>query len=299
MATPDILVWRSLLYVPANNPRFIEKAHTRGADGIILDLEDSVPAAERDAARAALPDAVAQAGQGGADVLVRINSADAEATQDINAGVIPGVRGVFVTKVRDPAHLGSVADRVAAREHEHGMAPGTVRLIPMIETAAAYFPAREIAKAEPRSSAMVLGGEDFAMDVGMVPGGDTLAMAKQQVCYAARAAGLMPLGLMGTVADFTDLEGVREAAERAHRFGMEGASCIHPSNVPILNAAFSPGPDAVDHAERVVAAYAEATKAGRGAITVDGKMIDGPVVRRAEKLLARWRAIEAREAAKE
>ena len=167
-------------------------------------------------------------------------------------------------------------------------------MVPMIETAAAYFKAVEIAAADPRNVAMNLGGEDFAADMGLAPGADTLALAKQQVAIAARATGLMPMGLMGTVADFLDLEGIKIAAETARRFGMEGASCVHPSNVPILNAAFSPSPEEIDNARRVVDAYADATAKGSGAITVDGKMIDVPVVQRAEKMLARWAAIKGR-----
>jgi len=288
-------VWRSLLFVPANMPRFIDKAHTRGADGIILDLEDSVPEAELDVARTALCDAAASVSQNGADVLVRINNPDAQAAADIDAAVFPGVRAILLPKARNAGHVQDISARIAAREMAEGMASGTVRLVPMIETADAYFQAVDIGRADPRNVAMNLGGEDFAMDIGMEPDGDTLAMPKQQIIIAARAAGLMPMGLFGTVADFKDLDGVRRAAETARRFGMEGASCIHPSNVPILNEAFSPDAEAVAHAERAVAAYAEATAAGKGAITVDGKMIDVPVVQRAEKLLARWRAIQARQ----
>jgi len=295
MTTEEFPVWRSMLFVPANNPRFIDKAHTRGADAIILDLEDSVPDAELDVARAALRHAAQTVAQAGADVVVRINNPDQLAAADIEAAVFPGVKALLLPKARGAAHVRDISAQMAAREETEGMASGTVRLVPMIETADAYFQALEIARADKRNVALNLGGEDFAADVGMVPDGETLALPKQQIVIAARAAGLMPLGLFGTVADFQDLEGVRRAAETARRFGMEGASCIHPSNVPILNEAFSPNPEEVEHANRVITAYAEATAAGQGAITVDGKMIDVPVVERAEKLLARWAAIEARQ----
>ena len=292
-------IWRSLMFVPANNPKFIAKAHTRNADGIILDLEDSVPDSELESARAGLRMAVASVARGGSDVLVRINNPDHLCMDDIQAAVIEGVTAIMLPKARNAMHVQSVSEAIGKCEHANGMTAGSIRLVPMIETAAAYFQSLEIGAADPRNIAMHLGGEDFSSDVGMIPGADTLAMPKQQVVIAARAAGLIPLGLMGTVADFQDLNGIRLAAEMSRRFGIEGASCVHPSNVPILNAAFSPNPDEIDYAERVVAIYANATAKGIGAISVDGKMIDVPVVRRAELLLARWAAIKVRHQADE
>ena len=176
--------------------------------------------------------------------------------------VFDGVAAILVTKARDANHVRAISARVAEREADAGMKLGAIRLVPMIETAAAYFKAVEIGAADPRNVAMNLGGEDFAADMGLAPGADTLALAKQQVAIAARATGLMPMGLMGTVADFRDLEGIKVAAETARRFGMEGASCVHPSNVPILNAAFSPSSEEIDNARRVVAAYTDATAKG-------------------------------------
>ncbi len=290
----DALIWRSQLYVPANNRRFIDKAFTRGADAIILDLEDSVPAGEREGARARLEESVQIVGQAGADVTVRINSSDNEVVLDLPAAVLPQVRGIFVTKVRDADYIRAISSRVGELEAARSMAPGSICLIAMIETAAAYLQAYDIARADPRIAAMVLGGEDMALDMGMVPDADTLAFPKQQIAIAARAAGVLPFGIMGTVADYRDTDAVRAVAERSQRFGFEGASCIHPSVVPILNAAFTPGEAEVGHARRVVAAYVEAEAAGTGAITVDGRMVDVPVVRRAENLLVRFEAIQRR-----
>ena len=290
----DALVWRSQLYVPANNQHFIDKAFTRRADAIILDLEDSVPADEREGARARLEESVRTVSQAGADVTVRINSSDNEVLLDLEAAVLPQVRGIFVTKVRDADYIRAISRRVGELEASRSMAPGSICLVAMIETAAAYIQAYDIARADPRIAAMVLGGEDMALDMGMVPDADTLAFPKQQIAIAARAAGVVPFGIMGTVADYSDTDVVRAIAERSRRFGFEGAACIHPSIVPILNAAFTPGETEVDHARRVVAAYAEAEAAGKGAITVDGKMVDVPVVRRARNLLVRFEAIQRR-----
>lgn len=292
---PDLLVWRSLLYVPANNTKFVEKAHTRGADAIILDLEDSVPVAERAAARQRLAESVGLVSQGGADVVVRINRGLRDMVRDVEAAVAAGARALMVTKADGAAHLRLIAELVDEVERESGRARGTVRLIPMIETADAFFRVHPVARGSSRNVALVLGGEDFAMDAGFVPDGETLAMPKQTVLLAARAAGLIPLGFMGTVADLGDPEGFRETVRRSRRFGFEGASCVHPSMVPVLNEEMTPSAEEAAHAERVVEAYDAAQQDGKGAILVDGKMIDVPVALRAQRLLARLKAIRDRE----
>jgi len=288
-------LWRSLLYVPANNRRFIDKAHTRGADAIILDLEDSVPAVERDRARAMLAESAATAGQNGADVLVRINRPDADAGADMEAAAIPAVTALMLPKVDDAAHVRGRADAVAKLESERGMAPGQIRFVVMVESPAALFKADEIAAAHSRNTAAFLGGEDFAAAAGMVPDPDTLFLPKMMTLFAARAAGITPLGMIGTVADYKDLDTVRENIRRSRKFGFEGASCIHPSVVALLNEEMTPSPQEVDNAERVVEAYDQAEQEGLGAITVDGMMVDVPVAERARALLARHAAIRARE----
>ena len=288
------LVWRSQLYVPANNPCFIEKAHERGSDAIILDLEDSVPLAERDGARHGLAKAIVSVGQAGADVIVRINSPEVEAMHDLDAAINTGVRGLFVSKVRDRDHIQGISARVEELERERGLPSGEIILVAMIETAEAYLSAYDIARADPRIVALVLGGEDIALDIGAVPDTETLAMPKQHIAITARAAGLIPYGIMGTIADYSDLKAVRDVAERARRFGFEGAACVHPSVVPILNAAFTPSKIEIDYAQRVMTAYAEAEAKGRGAASLDGNMVDVPVVRRAENLINRMKIIEQR-----
>ena len=134
--------------------------------------------------------------------------------------------------------------------------------------------------------------------MGMLPTAEALLMPKQQLAIAARAAGILPLGFIGTVADYKDLDAFRETVRRSRKLGFRGASVIHPSQVPILNEEFSPSADEVASARRIVAAYDEAVAAGRGSIEVDGKMIDVPVVLRAQELLAIHEAIGRREARK-
>jgi len=291
---PDIL-WRSLLYVPTNVPRFVEKAHLRGADGIILDLEDSVPPGEKAAAREMLQGAAEQVGRGGADVLVRTNQPLELAVRDIEAAVSSRVRALQLPKVAGADHVCLLAQLVDRLEAERGMEQGHTLFAVMIESAAALLQIDDIAKAHPRVVAIMIGGEDLALDLGMAPAPDTLQYPKQASVIAARAAGIIPLGLMGTVADYQDLASVRENAVRSARFGLEGASCIHPSVVPVLNEAFSPTAEAVASAQRIVDAYDVATAKGLGAIEVDGNMVDVPVVVRAKRLLAKDALIRSKQ----
>ncbi len=281
------LIWRSMLYVPSNNPAFVAKAHTRSADAIILDLEDSVPASERPAARSLLADAATSAGQSGADVLVRINRPLEEAVRDIEAAVMPGICGLYLPKIESAEHLKLLEELVLTREIAQGMTAGTTYLVPMIETAGAYFRMEEIAKASARNAGITLGGEDFALDTGMLPNADTLFLGSQKLVYAARSAGIIPLGTIGTVADYQDLNAYRTSAEKSQMFGFEGSACIHPSAVPLLNDCFSPSPEDVKTAMRLVDAYERAQSQGVGAIALDGRMIDVPVALRAQKLLVR------------
>jgi citrate lyase subunit beta/citryl-CoA lyase len=292
----DLPVWRSLLFVPVTVRKFVEGAPARGADAIILDLEDSVPPAEKARARALIQDAAEIVARGGADVVVRINRPLRLAISDIEAAVSSRVHALALPKVESADHLCLLAEAIDEVEAERGMAVGATKLLAMVETATAFFAMPEIARAHPRVVAMTLGAEDFALSVGMLPEAEGLFFPKQQMIIAARAAGILPLGFLGTVADFGDLAAFRATIQRSRRLGFLGAACIHPSQVAILNEEYAPPAADVAHAERVVAAYEKATSEGVGAIVVDRKMIDVPVVERAQALLARHRAIAAREA---
>jgi citrate lyase subunit beta/citryl-CoA lyase len=285
-----------MLFVPVTVRKFVDGAAKRGADAIILDLEDSVPVAEKPRARSLLQEAAEIVARGGADVVVRINRPLRMAIADIEAAVSPRVAALALPKIESAEHLCLLAEVVDEVEAERGVAPGTIKLLAMVETASAFFRMAEIARAHPRLVAMTLGAEDFALSVGMIPEAEGLFFPKQQMIIAARAAGIMPLGFLGTVADFRDLEAFRATLKRSRRLGFMGASVIHPAQVPILNEEFAPTAEEVAHAERLVTAYDKATAEGVGAIVVDGKMIDVPVVERAQALLARYRAIAARQA---
>jgi citrate lyase subunit beta/citryl-CoA lyase len=282
---PDLPAWRSMLFVPVTRDKFVGSAHARGADAIILDLEDSVAESEKARARTLVPEAAKAVSKSGADVLVRINRPWHQAFRDIEAVVGPQVMALMCPKVESPEHLGVIAEMLDTLEAERGLKVGHTRLVALVETADAYFRLREIARATPRLDALSLGAEDFATSVGMEPIGETLQAPKQTMIIAARAAGILPLGFMGTVADFDDLEAFRATIRRSRRFGFVGASCIHPSQVPILNEEFGWSDAEVDRARRMVATYDAAKAKGLGAVTFEGKMIDVPVVERAQALI--------------
>jgi citrate lyase subunit beta/citryl-CoA lyase len=296
MTSASLPVWRSLLFVPVTAKRFVDGATRRGADAIILDLEDSVAASEKERARSMVPEAAEIVSRGGADVVVRINRPLRLAVRDIETAVGPGVLALALPKVDSSEHVRLLAEIVDEIEAERGMVPGTTRLIAMVETAAAFFRIAEIARAHPRLCALNLGAEDFALSAGILPDAEGLFMPKQMAVFAARAAGIMPLGFIGTVAEFRDLDGFRQTIRRSRRLGFIGASVIHPSQIPILNEEFRASAEEVDHARRVAAAYDKALAEGVGAVTVDGRMIDVPIVERARLLLQREAAIAAREA---
>ena len=293
-AVNDNPVWRSLLYVPVNVDRYVDKAHTRGADGVILDLEDSVTPSEKDHARTLIQEAAVKVAHNGADVLVRINRELELAVRDIEAAISPLITALKLPKVQSADHVKLLAELVDSLEAKRGMRVGTTRLIPMVETADAFFSLHAIAKASPRVATVLLGGEDFALDCGFEPDPEVYQYPKQQSLLAARAAGLTPMGLIGTVADFSDAEAYRAVVRHSAKFGFEGASCIHPSNVAVLNEEFSPKPEAVAHARRVVEGDKKAMAEGRGTWSLDGKMIDIRVVIRAQRLIARADRIAAR-----
>jgi citrate lyase subunit beta/citryl-CoA lyase len=286
--------WRSMLFVPTTVRKFVDGAAGRGADAIILDLEDSIPVAEKERARGLLQEAAQIVGKGGADVTVRINRPWRMTLRDLEAAVSPRVAALLVPKVDSADHIHMIAEVLDELEAERGMVPGHTKMVAMIETAAAFFRVAEIARSHERVVALTLGSEDFALSAGMLPEAEGLLYPKQQIVFAARSAGILPLGFVGTVADFRDLDAFRKVVQRSRKLGFVGASVIHPGQIAILNEEFRPTREEVEHAQRVVDAYDVALKENRGAIVVDGKMVDVPIVERAKGVLAREAAIAKR-----
>ena len=277
---PRSPVWRSILYVPGNVPKFIDKAHECGADCVLVDLEDSVTVAEKPRA--------------GADVAVRINRPLRLAIPDIEAAVRPGLSALFVTKTEGVHHLRLLDEAVTELEKERGIPVGGIGFGAMIEHPRALSHIDDIAEHGPRVIAMMLGGEDFALETGSVPGDEALELPKRLVAFAAQAHNVPMIGILGTVADYSDPAAYKKSAERARRFGFSGGTCIHPGLVTALNEAFTPKAEEVAYAKKLIEADKKAAAEGRGSFSVDGKMIDIPVIDRARKLIARHEAIERR-----
>ena len=295
-ATTQWPVWRSLMYVPVNVERFVDKAHTRGADVVQIDLEDSVPPSEKDHARTLVEAVAPRVRRGGADVIVRINRPIAMAVRDIECSIVPDVDGLALTKVDSASHVKLLDELVTELEQSRGIRLGSIRFIVMIETAEAFLEIGAILRASSRIVAANIGGEDFATDCNMEPLAETLLYPKQHMIVAASAARVMPFGFIASVADYSDMSAFSAMVKRSRAFGFMGAGCIHPLQVPVLNEAYKPDADEVIWAKRVVDGYADAQAAGRASFALDSKMIDIPVVERAERVLTRAAAVAEREA---
>jgi citrate lyase subunit beta/citryl-CoA lyase len=278
--------WRSLLFVPVLSERFLAKAHERGADAIILDLEDSILPVNKAAARAALPAAVPRVAQAGADVVVRINRPLDLAVADIAAAVMPGVAALMLPKVMGPEHVRLLAELVTDREAALGMPIGHTRFLALIESPAALPHVYAIA-AEPRMAGMSVGGEDMATELGAIPSADSMYVFAMQGLAAARTAGILPMGSMGQLANIADLDSYRSGLKRGKALGFITASCIHPAHVPIINEEYGASDAELDRARRLLAAFDAAAADGAGAVAFEGSMIDLPVVIRAQRLLER------------
>jgi citrate lyase subunit beta/citryl-CoA lyase len=280
-------IWRSMLFVPAHVERFVARAHTRGADACVLDLEDSVPLAHKAIARAAVAPAAAAIAGSGTPVLVRVNQHWGIAEADIDAAVGPSLSALVLPKLNAAASVVAVAERLDRLEAQRGLAAGHTRLIALIEDVQALPALDEIARSTPRMLGMMLGPEDFAASAGMAPVREALMLPNQLVLFACRRAGILPFGYPGSIADYDDAEAFAQTIDLARRLGFVGGLCIHPTQVAILNRGFSPSADEVAFARGAIEAFEAAEREGRGAAEYGSKMVDLPVVRRARETLRR------------
>ncbi|WP_051660971.1 CoA ester lyase [Bosea sp. 117] len=279
--------WRSMLFVPVLNERFLSRAAERDADCIQLDLEDAIPPGQKEEARHAVGPAAARLAAQGLDVVVRINRPWRQALADIEASVGPDVCCLTLPKVPDASHVRTIAEIVDELERERGMTVGHTRLVVMIETAEGLLNMAAIAAAHPRVAGLIVGAEDLAVSLGASPTYDTLYIHNAQAVVAARNAGIQPIGFVGSVADYADEEKFRRTIRQAREMGFTGGFCIHPKQVPIMNEVFAPSPAEIEWARGALEVFEAALADGLGAVTFRGAMVDLPVADRARALLAR------------
>lgn len=280
-------LFRSLLFVPGNRADMLVKAATLPADALVPDMEDSVPDKEKQHARQVVREAMtALAGQG-QTVIPRINALNSGlAKEDLAAVVCAQVYGVTVGKIDSPWEIRQLCDLLDGLERQAGLTLGHTRLIPWLETSRAIVNAYQIANASPRIVGVAFGAEDFTNDMGMQRSeeGRELAYPRAAVAVAARAAGVLAFDT--PYVNFRDREGLEREIRSVMPLGFKGKFAIHPGQLGTINNLFSPSPQEVEYARRVVAAFEEAEARGSGATSLDGKMIDVPVVKRARNLLA-------------
>jgi len=293
---------RTFLFAPGNHPRRVEKALALGADAVILDLEDAVATSDKAAARKPVAEALKRPRN--CRGYVRVNApATPFCYRDLVETIHDKVDGVVLPKVESAADLHAVDWLLAALEREHGIAEGSIDLMPLVETAAGVARVDRIVQARNlrpypgpwRVKRLAFGAADYSLDTGVVPSLEEpeLAEARARVVLASRAAGLEgPID--SPWFHLRDLEGFRRALERSRRGGFQGRLCVHPDQVPVANEAFTPGAEEVARAERIVAAFKEAEARGAAAVEVDGQMVDYPIVHRAQALLDAMREIRSR-----
>jgi citrate lyase subunit beta/citryl-CoA lyase len=275
----------SLLFIPALNEKFIVNAHTRQADAVIFDLEDSIIQSQKNAAREALFAALDHVRPHGLPMLVRVNNEAVHFEADLRAAVRAGATAILIPKT-DDADLLIEADQLISKfEFEFTRQPGTVKLIALIESPKGLFNIAPILQTQGRLIGLGFGSEDFAASLGVEPDAYALSEPAQRVALAARAFDMLAWGLPGSIADFNDLPAFELLVRKAKAFGFTGALAIHPKQVAAINAAFRPSAAELALAERIIAAYQLAQDSGSGAAALDGKMIDAPVVERARRVL--------------
>ena len=286
-----------MLFVPADTDRFLAKAGRRGADALILDLEDAVASPAKVGARANLAAFVPRLqADAGVPIYVRVNNEPGLLAADLEAAIRAGADGLLVPKVETAEQVVRLDADMTRLEGQAGRRPGGIRVVALLESPLAICNALTIAQSSPRLAALLFGTEDFGAASGIESAPEGMAMPAQMMALAAAAAGLQPMGLPGTVAEFTDLDAYRAVAMKARRIGMRGAICIHPAQVPIINEVFGGTAEEADRARRLLKVFDASVAAGRGAVAHEGRMIDEPIAIRARRFLQRYDALQVRRA---
>lgn len=277
---------RSLLFIPGNKANMLDKAFSTNSDAIVPDMEDSVPDSEKTAARALIAEYLPRLRATGRFICPRINSLETGLTAaELEAVVGPDIDAVSIGKITTPTEISEVSQVIGRLERERGLEAGAIGLIPWIETARAIVDCYSICIASRRMIGIAFGAEDLTNDLGIerVDDDSNLAFARSAVCIAARAAGITAFDT--PFFRFRDPDGLRAHCTQSRNLGFKGRFAIHPAQTEIINDCYAPSEEEIRKAERIVAAYEEAERNGRASTSLDGVVIDVPVVKRARALL--------------
>lgn len=278
---------RTLLFVPGNNPGMLVNAENLGADIVIFDLEDAVAQAEKDTARILVRNTLTALKPQKAEVTVRVNGLDTPFWQaDIAAAVRGGTEYILLPKVSRPEDVHTAVAAIEGEEAKKG-ASGATRLLALVETAMGVENAVALATSHPRLVGMQLGAEDLTLELGAkrTARGEEITYARSRLIMACKSAGIKALD--SPFPFVTDLEGLAADAAFSAQLGFDGKTVISPHHVAIVNEAFTPSEEQIRWARRVLAAARRAKAEGKGAVSLDGMMIDLPIIKRAERVLSR------------
>lgn len=281
---------RALLYMPGDDWKKITKSITLGVDCICMDMEDGTAISRKAEARATIAKALQELNFGASEKLARINSVGSGWEQDDIEAVLPcRPDGIVIPKVESFEHVDWAAEIIETAELKYGWPINSIRILIGVETAKGILNLKESA-AHPRLDAIIFGGEDFAASIGATRSEDAVELlyARQAVLVACAANDLQAIDIVSI--DYRDIEALRSEAEFGARLGYSGKQIIHPAQVEPVQTAFTPNDEAIAYAKRIVETFEASQKEGRGVFALDGKMIDMPLVRNAQKVLARAKA---------
>ncbi|MBD3347734.1 MAG: citrate lyase ACP [Candidatus Eisenbacteria bacterium] len=272
---------RSRLYLPGDQPKFMVNAGLHSPDGVILDLEDSVAPSEKDAARYVVRNALRAVDFKGAERMVRINQLP-EGLEDLDYIVPHNVHVILIPKCESPDDVAAVDERVVSILADRGM-KSPVYLMPIVESALGCWRAYEIASASKNVVALTIGLEDYTADIGTqrTNKGRESFWARSQVVNAARAARVQPIDTV--FSDVSDMDGLLASVREAKSLGFDGKGCIHPRQIEVIHRGFAPTEEELEKAKRIVQAFEKAESEGLGVVSLGSKMIDPPVVKRAQR----------------
>lgn len=277
---------RTMMYIPGNNPSMISDGHIYGSDSIMFDLEDSVSLKEKDSARFLVYNALRTIDYEGTETVVRVNGLDTPFGRDDFEAIVKAKPDIIrLPKTEKPEDIIEADKLITEIEEKNGMEYGTVKLMAAIESALGIINAYKIATASPRLVAIAIGAEDFVTDMKTTrsPEGIEVLSARSQVLLAARAAGIYALDTV--YSDVNNMEGFVNEVKLIKQLGFDGKSVIHPKQIQPVHDIYTPTQKEIEKSIRVLHAIEEAEKKGSGVIALDGKMIDGPIVDRARRVI--------------